>query len=80
MNLGQRLTGNYRCDLFDVSLNGSINYSLAKNNMQTKSNRETFNYTVGGNTNVNLPWSLYLSSDVNYNIKSGYSGNYQKLF
>ncbi len=78
MNLGQRLTGNYRCDLFDVSLNGSINYSLAKNNMQTKSNRETFDYAVGGNTNVNLPWSLYLSSDVNYNIKSGYSGNYQK--
>lgn len=78
MNLAERLTGNYRSDLFDFSLNGAINYSLTKNNKQSKSNRETFNYVVGANTNVNLPWSLYLSSDVNYNIKSGYTGDYQK--
>jgi len=78
MNLGEKVTGNYRSDLFDFSLNGSINYSLAKNNMQKQSNRETFDYIFGANTNINLPWSVYLSSDVNYNIKNGYSGNYQK--
>jgi len=78
MNLGEKVTGNYRSDLFDFSLNGSINYSLAKNNMQKQSNRETFDYILGANTNINLPWSVYLSSDVNYNIKNGYSGDYQK--
>ncbi|SHF47073.1 Carboxypeptidase regulatory-like domain-containing protein [Bacteroides luti] len=78
MNLSQRLSGNFRCDLLDFTLNGSIRYSLAKNSLQVNSNRETFDYTVGSSTNINLPWSIYLSSDVNYNIKNGYSGSYKK--
>ena len=51
MNLSQRLTGNFRCDLLDFTLNGSVRYSLIKNN----SNRESFDYTVGSSTNINLP-------------------------
>jgi len=70
LNLGQRLTGNYRDNSFDFSLNSGITYSLARNSKQTQSNRETFNYTFGGSTNINLPWSTYLSSDVTYNIKN----------
>lgn len=50
--VGERLTGNYRCDAFDVSLNGSVNYNLVRNSKQENSNRETFDYYVGGNTNV----------------------------
>ncbi|BEH00424.1 outer membrane beta-barrel protein [Bacteroides sedimenti] len=78
LNLGQRMTGNFRCDLFDLSLNAGIRYSLVKNNKQKDSNRETFDYTFGGNTNINLPWNVYLSSDVNCNIRSGYSDGYKK--
>lgn len=71
--IDQRLTGNYRTDAFDVSLNGSIRYNSTKNNKQTKGNGETFDYLVGGNTNINLPWKFYLSTDINYRIKEGYS-------
>ena len=53
---GQRLNGSYRSDLFDVSLNGSVNYNLVRNSKQENSNRETFDYYVGGDTNINLPW------------------------
>ncbi|KAA6300272.1 MAG: hypothetical protein EZS26_003583, partial [Candidatus Ordinivivax streblomastigis] len=42
---------------------------------QTNSNRETFDYLSGGSTNINLPWQIYLSTDVNYRIKEGYSDN-----
>lgn len=71
--LSQRVTGSYRTDPFDVSLNGSVNYNLTRNNKQDKSNRETFDYYIGGNTNINLPWRFFLSTDLNCRIKSGYT-------
>lgn len=76
LSLGERLTGSYRADKFDISLNASINYNLTKNSKQVNSNRETFDYYLGGNTNVTLPWNFYLSTDVNYRIKDGYSGDF----
>lgn len=76
LTLGERLTSSYRTDWFDVSLNASVNYNLARNNKQTNSNRETFDYYLGGSTNVTLPWNLYASTDINYRIKDGYSGDF----
>lgn len=70
----ERLTGNYRTDAFDVSLNASMDYNLARNSKQENSNRQTFDYYVGGSTNVNLPWQLYLSTDINCRFKNGYTG------
>lgn len=72
LRLGEKLTGNYRTDLFDISLNAAINYNVARNNKQTNSNRETFDYNFGGNINFNLPMQFYLSTDVNYHIAKGY--------
>ncbi|KAA6340685.1 hypothetical protein EZS27_011465 [termite gut metagenome] len=74
--VSERLSGNYRSDIFDVSLNGSINYNKTRNSKQTNSNRETFDYYFGGNTNINLPWTTYLSTDANVRIKRGYSGDF----
>jgi hypothetical protein len=74
--VSERLSGNYRNDIFDVSLNGSINYNKTQNSKQTNSNRETFDYYFGGNTNINLPWTTYLSTDANVRIKRGYSGDF----
>ncbi len=74
LGLGERLTGSYRSELFDLSLSGSINYNLVRNNKQVNSNRETFDYYFGGNTNINLPWQVSISTDVNCRIKDGYSG------
>ncbi|NDV81803.1 TonB-dependent receptor [Bacteroides sp. 51] len=76
LTLGERLTGSYRADKFDISLNASINYNLARNSKQVNSNRETFDYYLGGSTNITLPWELYLSTDLNYRIKDGYSGDF----
>jgi hypothetical protein len=76
LTLGQRLTGSYRADKFDLSLNASVNYNLTRNSKQTNSNRETFDYYLGGNTNVTLLWGVYASTDVNYRIKDGYSGDF----
>lgn len=76
--LSQRLSTNYRNDIFDFGINGGINYSLARNSMQVNSNRETFDYSFGANTNINLPWDISLSSDATYGIKTGYSGGFDR--
>lgn len=78
LRLGERLTGNYRSDKFDISLSASINYNRASNSLQKASNRETFDYIFSGNTNITLPWRMYLSTDVNYRIMDGYSGDFKK--
>jgi len=78
LTAGERLTGSYRTDLFDISLNASINYNLAKNNKNTKSNRETFDYYFGGNTNITLPKQFYLSTDLNYRIAKGYGEDFKE--
>lgn len=72
--LREGFTGSYRSEVFDLSLSGSVNYNLVRNNKQEDSNRETFDYYVGGNTNVNLPWDIAISTDVNCRFKVGYTG------
>lgn len=78
LDLRERLVGSYRSDVFDVSLNGSVNYNLVRNSKQENSNRETFDYYVGGSTNVNLPWQIALSTDINWRFKNGYTGGLNK--
>lgn len=74
LGLGERFTGSYRSEAFDVSLSASANYNLVRNSKQENSNRETFDYYVGGNTNVNLPWEVSISTDINCRFKNGYTG------
>lgn len=74
--LGEQLRGNYRADKFDIQLNAGITYNQVKNNKQTNSNRETFDYVFGGQTNIQLPWTIYFTTDGNYRLKSGYSDGF----
>lgn len=78
LNLGEMLRGNYRSDYFDISVNGSVRYNLVSNSKQSNSNRETFDYIFGGNTNITLPWNLNFSTDINHRIKQGYGEGFKK--
>jgi hypothetical protein len=78
MILNQRLSGSFRSDVFDFTLNGGIVYNLTKNDKQTNSNRETFDYTTGFNTDLNLPWNVSISTDLNCHFKDGYSSGLNK--
>lgn len=72
----QRLTGSFRTNAFDISLNGGIGYNFTRNNKQSNNNGngETYDYNAGASTNINLPWSIALSTDMNCNFKEGYTG------
>lgn len=75
---GENLRGSYRSDKFDLSLNGSFRYNNIYNSKQTNSNRKTFDYTFGGDTNIRLPWDVEFSTDMSWRIRNGYSGNSNK--
>lgn len=73
LGLGQNLNLNFRNDWFEMGIDGSLDYSKVKNTMQPQSNRETFDYSFGLNSNIQLPWDLSFSTDATYAIKKGYS-------
>ena len=74
MNLSERLSGSYQNDWFEMTMQGSLNYSRARNNLQPTANRDTYNFSYGPSTNINLPWwNLKLSSDISMNSRRGYS-------
>ena len=74
INLSERLTGTYQNDWFEITLHGSLNYSRARNNLQPTANRDTYSFSYGPSTNINLPWwNLRVSSDIGMNSRRGYS-------
>jgi hypothetical protein len=74
VNLSERLTGTYQNDWFEITLHGSLNYSRARNNLQPTANRDTYSFSYGPSTNINLPWwNLRVSSDIGMNSRRGYS-------
>lgn len=74
VNLSERLSGSFQNDWFEVTMQGYLNYSRARNSLQPTANRDTYNFSYGPSTNINLPWwNLRLSSDISMNSRRGYS-------
>ena len=87
--LMERLQLNYRCDVFDFSINGSVRYLKSGNDQKTtttgamsnatlSNDRETFDYEFGANTTINLPWKMTFATDFNWRIYSGYTDGYDR--
>lgn len=73
LSLSERLNFAFRTDLFDIGLNGSIQFSDAKNKLQPTANLKTYNFSYGINGNINLPWNMQISTDLTNSSRRGYS-------
>lgn len=73
LSLGERLRGTFRNNWFELSLNGSLNYSHARSNYQERNNMDTYQFSYGGSTNVYLPWNMSISTDLSQSSRRGYS-------
>lgn len=71
-DVGERLNLNFRNDLLEVGVNGSINYQHARNALQENANLDTYNFSYGANLNLNLPWNMSFSTDINEDCRRGY--------
>ncbi len=74
----ENLRGTYRNDWesgwgLEVSLNGTLNYQHAENELQPDRNLDTYMFSYGGSTNITMPWNMILSTDMGMNSRRGYS-------
>ena len=73
LTLGERLRGTYRNDWWEVSLNSSIRYKHSRNSYQESNNMDTYDFSYGASTNVNLPWNMSISTDITQSSRRGYT-------
>lgn len=74
VTLSERLSGTYQNDWLEITLQGSLNYNRARNNLQPTANRDTYIFSYGPSANIQLPWwNLKISSDIGMNSRRGFS-------
>lgn len=73
MLLGERLSGNFRNDWIDITLDGSLNYTHTRNLLQAQNNMDTWQFAYGGSISLYLPWGMSLSTDMHENSRRGYN-------
>ena len=74
-SITDRIRGSFRSGLFEVGLNGSINYQHSKNKLQSQANLDTYNFAYGGNIQYTSNFGLAISTDMSMNSRRGYSDN-----
>lgn len=72
LTLGERVTGSYRNDWFEFSLNGSINYTAERNKLRPENNQEPYTYSYGASTNITMPWKMTLATNIANQSRRGY--------
>lgn len=75
LTLGEKLEGSYRNSWLEVGVDGSFNYTHARNELQSQSNLDTWQFAYGTTINLTLPWGMSLSTDLHENSRRGYSDN-----
>ncbi len=74
-SVGERLALSYRNDWLEVNLNGTLNYTHARNKLQASSNMDTWQFSYGPSVTVSMPWGMSLSTDLSESSRRGYSDN-----
>ena len=72
LTLGENLNGTFRNDWFEFTINGSINYNFERNELRPENNQEPYTFGYGASTNISLPWSMTLSTNITNNARRGY--------
>lgn len=72
-SLSERLSASYRNDIIEIEPNGSLTYTHARNQLQSTSNLDTWQFSYGLNLNIYAPWGTSLSTDVHENSRRGYN-------
>jgi hypothetical protein len=78
LSFGDRMGINYRSDLFDISLNGSFNYSHITYSARPTNNQDTRSYGGGLSTTWYLPYKFTINSDINFTTRSGFADGFNR--
>ena len=72
-DVGEKLDLSYRRSLWDVTLNGSMNYQHSISDAMNARNLDTWSFRYGGTFNLNLDCGLSFSTDIGMRSRRGYS-------
>jgi len=72
LGIGERLALSYRNSWFEVELNGSLNFTKRRSELQETNNLDTWQFSYGGMIGINAPWGTALSTNMNMNSRRGY--------
>ena len=73
LNLSERMAASYRNDWLEIELNGSVNYTRSRSELQTNSNLDTWSFAYGGMIGVTAPWGTSLTTNMNMQSRRGYT-------
>ena len=71
----ERLAASYRNDWLEIELNGSLNYSRNRSELQTYNNLDTWQFSYGGMIGITAPWGTALTTNLNMQSRRGYADN-----
>lgn len=74
-SIGERLEASYRRTMFEFSIDGSFTYTHSRNQLQSQSNLDTWQFAYGASANVTLPWGMTIATDLHENSRRGYADN-----
>lgn len=72
LGIGERLALSYRNEWFEAELNGSVNFTKRRSELQANNNLDTWDFSYGGMIGINAPWGTALSTNINMNSRRGY--------
>lgn len=72
VNAEQQLSLTFTHDLVEIGARGMFKYSNTINNLNPTPST-TYDWTTSGNLVLHLPYSINMSSDINYTTREGYS-------
>ncbi len=71
----ERLQGTWRKGWVEIALDGGINYTHTRNELQSQSNLDTKQSSYGGSVNVFTPWGGSIATDIHNQSRRGYNDN-----
>ncbi|MBR4589441.1 MAG: TonB-dependent receptor [Bacteroidaceae bacterium] len=63
----------YRTDAISISLTGSLTYRNSKNNINSNSKENTYDFAYGTEFQWTMPWGTQLATDIGMNSRRGYA-------
>jgi hypothetical protein len=72
VNVTQQVSLTFTHDIIEIGARGSFKYSNAENNIEQKPSK-TYDWSGSGNIVLRLPYSINISSSLNYTNRLGYS-------
>ena len=73
LGVGDNLELSYRRDVFEITLNGSLDYNHSRNNIISNGNLDTWRFSYGAELQYSMPWGTTITTDVAMSSRRGYA-------